>query len=35
MRYLLARAAAVAVLGLFANPSQADAAMVWNWFAVW
>jgi hypothetical protein len=35
MRYLLARAAAVAVLGLFANPSQADAAMDWYWFAVW
>jgi hypothetical protein len=31
MRNLLSRATAVAVLGMFANPSQADAAVVWNW----
>jgi hypothetical protein len=31
MRNLLSRAAAVAVLGIFAIPSRADAAVVWNW----
>jgi hypothetical protein len=31
MRNLLSRATAVAVLGLFAIPSRADAAVVWNW----